>query len=308
MKSKSYFEGWYFKLAVADRVLAIISGISLGNDTQVRHAFIQVFSSTEQKSWYVTYPFDVFSASPKKLDITIAGNRFSTDSIRLDIDSEDLQLHGVVQQRNIHPYPTTLRAPGIMGWYAYVPFMECFHGVVSMTHSLSGAVEMNGRELDFSAGNGYIEKDWGTSFPSAWIWMQSNCLASTETGCMLSVATIPFLGRSFTGFLGFVLIEGRLIRFGTYTGAKIILLETDDKHAHVVIKDKRHILEFDAELGPTSRLAAPRHGKMERGIYESIKGTIHLKVVDLKRYRTIFEESGTLAGIELSEANLKSIH
>gem|GEM_PF-2942222 len=149
MKSKSYFEGWYFKLAVADRVLAIISGISLGNDTQVRHAFIQVFSSTEQKSWYVTYPFDVFSASPKKLDITIAGNRFSTDSIRLDIDSEDLQLHGVVQQRNIHPYPTTLRAPGIMGWYAYVPFMECFHGVVSMTHSLSGAVEMNGRELDF---------------------------------------------------------------------------------------------------------------------------------------------------------------
>lgn len=307
-KSKIYFEGWYFKLAVADRVLALIPGISLGQDTDERHAFIQVFSSTEQRSWYVTYPFDAFFASKKEVDITIAGNRFSTDLIKLDIDSEDLHLHGVVEQSNIHPYPVTPCSPGIMGWYAYVPFMECFHGVVSMTHSLSGAVKLNGSVLDFSKGNGYIEKDWGTSFPSAWIWMQSNCFASTETGCMLSVATIPFLGRSFTGFLGFVLIKGRLIRFGTYTKAKIIELESDDRHAHVVIKDKRYMLQFDAMLGPTAHLAAPRQGKMERGIFESIKGTILLQVVDIKDGHTIFEETGTLAGIELSEAQLEGIH
>jgi hypothetical protein len=125
---------------------------------------------------------------------------------------------------------------------------------------------------------------------------------------MLSVATIPFLGRSFTGFLGFVLIKGRLIRFGTYTGAKIIELESDDRHAHVVIKNKRYMLKFDAKLGPTAHLAAPRQGKMERGIFESIKGTILLQVVDIKDDHTIFEETGTLAGIELSEAHLEGIH
>ncbi|MCK7537696.1 MAG: tocopherol cyclase family protein [Marinilabiliales bacterium] len=27
---------------------------------------------------------------------------------------------------------------------------------------------------DFSGGRGYIEKDWGHSFPSAYVWMQSN--------------------------------------------------------------------------------------------------------------------------------------
>lgn len=30
--------------------------------------------------------------------------------------------------------------------------------------------------MDFSGGRGYIEKDWGQSFPAAWVWLQINYL------------------------------------------------------------------------------------------------------------------------------------
>ncbi len=42
--------------------------------------------------------------------------------------------------------------PGIMGWYKYVPFMQCYHGVVSLNHELKGQLRINGSEHVFDDG------------------------------------------------------------------------------------------------------------------------------------------------------------
>jgi len=149
-KKENYFEGWYFKMAKQDEVIALIPGIAMGSD---RHSFIQVISSREKKSWYVRFPYEAFKAEKKVFSITIRNNHFTIDGISIDL--------------NPTPFPVTLTKPGIMGWYAYVPFMECFHGVVSTHHNLKGSVKLNGKTSDYTGGTGYIEKDWGTSFPSA---------------------------------------------------------------------------------------------------------------------------------------------
>jgi hypothetical protein len=36
---------------------------------------------------------------------------------------------GDVRFTDTQPWPKMLGAPGIMGWYSFVPFMECKHGV-----------------------------------------------------------------------------------------------------------------------------------------------------------------------------------
>ena len=302
-RKTSYFEGWYFKMAKEGRVLAIIPGVAFGESEMDRHAFIQVFTNMDGKSRYVSYPFDSFHADDKELDITIGKNRFTRSFIDLDIESDTITLKGRIDHDEIHPFPVTLAAPGIMGWYAYVPFMECFHGVVSTYHGLKGVLRLDDRPFDFTDGNGYIEKDWGTSFPRAWIWMQSNGFPSKDISCMLSVAEIPFLGRVFTGFLGFVQVGNRLIRFGTYTGAKITTLEVSDREAKVVIEDGHHIIKFTAETGSSAHLAAPRQGKMERKILESLEGRIALHIFDKRSNMVILEDVGLSAGVELSEAD-----
>jgi len=131
--------------------------------------------------------------------------------------------------------------------------------------------------------------------------MQANCFPSDNAACMLSVAKIPFLGMTFQGFLGFLQIEGKLIRFGTYTGAKIVKLELDSEHATIIIRQKKYLITFVATLGPASHLKAPRQGKMERPILESVVGTIEVKLMK-KDGTLIFQETGNMAGIELSEA------
>jgi len=68
-----------------------------------------------------------------------------------------------------------------MGWYSYIPFMECKHGIVSVNHKISGTLRIDNELIDLNEGKGYIEKDWGTSFPEAWIWIQSNNFNNPDT-------------------------------------------------------------------------------------------------------------------------------
>ena len=88
-----------------------------------------------------------------------------------------------------------------MGWYAWMPFMECYHGSSRSGHGLSGSLELDGEELNFDGGRGYIEKDWGQAFPSGYVWMHSNHFADPSVSLMASVAIIPWLRGSFQGLL-----------------------------------------------------------------------------------------------------------
>lgn len=300
-KSGPYFEGWYFKMCdrKTNQVIAVIPGISR---TARPHAFIQVISGNPSGSWYARYPIEEFLFEPRSLRLSIGSSRFSLDGIELAIDQGDVHLHGTVLHRDVHEFPVTLASPGIMGWYAYVPFMECFHGVVSTHHHLDGELVLNHRTVDFHGGDGYIEKDWGRSFPASWIWMQSNSFPSGEVSCMISVARIPFLGTTFTGFLGFVSIGGRLIRFATYTGANIQILESDTQVCRIVVTTKEETIEFIGRAEDNAPLSAPDNGKMARTITESANGTINLSITDKKR-GLWFHETGIMAAIELSEAD-----
>ena len=78
-----------------------------------------------------------------------------------------------------------------MGPFKYFP-MECRHGIISMRHTLEGRLKLNGKEIDFTNGLGYIEKDSGRSFPSSYVWVQANDF-DEPCSIMASVADIPFL-------------------------------------------------------------------------------------------------------------------
>jgi hypothetical protein len=134
--------------------------------------------------------------------------------------------------------------------------------------------------------------------PEAWIWMQSNHFEKTGTSFMLSVAKIPWLKNSFTGFLCVMLLEGKIHRFATYTGAKLINLSVDDKVVQVEITDKKYHLLISAKHAARGLLAAPLNGAMDRRIAESIDAEITVRVTELSG-QEIFVGTGKTAGLEL---------
>lgn len=294
-KRSHYFEGWYFKLVdpTGNYALALIPGIAFDTDGR-SHAFIQRLDGKACTAAYHEFDADAFVPAADRFAVSIGNNHFSADEIRLDLP----ELRGHLRFSGRYPWPRMLGAPGIMGWYSFVPFMQCYHGVVSMDHELHGQLEVYGQQVDFTGGRGYIEKDWGRSFPSSWIWMQTNHFdTDRRVSFMASVARIPWLNSHFVGYIVGLLIDDKLYRFATYTGAKM-QLALEEHRVSMSFRDRRYRLQITADQGETGELISPLSGKMTGKVNESMQATVAISLYD--EGKLIFEGKGRHAGLEVA--------
>lgn len=297
---KRYFEGWYFKQVAADHssIYAFIPGISLSKND--RHAFIQILNGISGETKYIEYPLDQFSYQKNKLDLKIGGSRFTEDAIELHIQKNGFSLDGRLTYSGHAKYPANLRNPGIMGWYSYVPFMECYHGIVSANHRVQGVLHIDQKAIDFSDGKGYIEKDWGRSFPESWIWVQSNSFERAEQSVFLSVAKIPWLSKFFIGFIAFVYREGKFTVFASYNGSRIKRISKSGSSIDILLESPSHTLGVNVLMKSAGALHAPVRGEMKRMIKESIDSALSFELND-KRTGEKIEDQSPIAGFELIE-------
>lgn len=300
-KRRNYFEGWYYKLIDSrmENVLALIPGISMDKAGSDPHAFLQVLDVSRSGVCYLRYDLTAFRFNPDRFEIEIGDNYFSEREICLDIRSDGLAVKGSLTFENIIPYPKTLFRPGIMGPYSFIPFMECYHGIVNIHHEISGQLVISGEEADFSKGYGYIEKDWGCSFPEAWIWLQSNHFNAGDVSLMFSVAKIPWMAKYFIGFISFIRIRDRMFHFATYTRAEIVSLSYKDNILTAVLADRHMKMEITARHSTGGILKAPKNGLMSREILESITAVVKVKLAD-KSGNTVFEGEGLNTGLEIA--------
>jgi tocopherol cyclase len=299
-KKRRYFEGWYFKCVSekADAVLAFIPGVALGNRPEESHSFIQIIDGLTRKSAYYKYPIESFEYSRNEFSVNIAGNRFSRHGLELHLAGGAIEAEGALVFRNAVPFPARGLFRGLMGPFLFVPAMQCYHDAVSLTQGLEGRLTVADRERDFTGGKGYVEKDWGHSFPNSWIWMQSNHFEDPGASFMLSLARVPWLGLSFAGFTGFLLTPERLFTFATYTGARLDALSREGDAVSLTVQDKTGTLAVRAERAGAGALQAPVEGRMDRRIAESLTGVIHLEFRSHRDGRLIFRGSGRNAGLE----------
>ncbi|MGD2143820.1 MAG: tocopherol cyclase family protein [Anaerolineae bacterium] len=302
-KRAPYFEGWYYKLVDASEQhrFAVIPGIFKAANSGESHAFVQVLDGSTGEGTYHEYPLRAFAAAKDELDVHIGPNHFEPDSISLQVECPERTMAGHLHFSGVSPWPVTVVSPGAMGWYAWVPLMQTYHGVVSLDHVIHGSLTVDGRAIDFSDGRGYIEKDWGRSFPDAWIWMQTNHFERPGTSFTASIATIPWLGTSFRGFIVGLWHAGRLYRFATYTGAQIEALFIGDEGFHAVISDQSHRLEVAARRAPGGVLRGPTGGDMGGRVPESLRATVTLRLSALGDGTAplVFAGTGRNAGLEV---------
>ncbi len=296
-KKPPFFEGWYYKLVTADGQtrIAVIPAVILGDQG---HAFIQVVDSSTARMGYHAFPLDTFSASEKNFEMNIGDNHFTLDGFDLDLDGDQGRVSGSVRVHERNPWPVKFTSPGVMGWYAWVPGMECYHGVLSLDHAISGSLTIDGRLVDFDGGRGYMEKDWGASFPEGYLWMQTNHFSEPGTSLMASVAVIPWRSSSFPGFIMGLLHQGRLHRFATYTGARVEALELNAEQVLVSVRDRRLRLELRAERSEGIPLKGPTRQDMGMRVDESLSARVHVRLSTLDG-STLFEDTGRHAGLEI---------
>jgi tocopherol cyclase len=297
-RTPPFFEGWYYKLVDAGQRhrYAVIPGIFLSEDPDEHHAFIQILDGTSGAASYHRFPAAEFRAASARFDIHIGPNHFSNSGLSLHL--EDRRISGDVRIDEPTPWPVTPVSLGIMGPYGWIPSMECNHGVVSLDHRLSGSLMIDDTTIDFTGGRGYIEKDWGKSFPAAYVWMQSNHFETPGTSFVGSIAIIPWLFSAFPGFIIGLLHHGRLHRFATYTRAATEQLAIDDDQVTWTVSNRRHRLVIRALRTTGGLLVGPTRERMGDRVGETMTSSIEIEMTTVSGER-VFAGTGLNAGLEV---------
>jgi hypothetical protein len=303
-QNSKYFEGWFFKLIDPQRktILAIIPGIFYGTNINISKAFVQIFWGNKNKMYFFEYPIKLFKASHNKFYFNIGDNFFSDREIYLKLDSKEISISGKLQFVNLKKWPNKLYSPGAMGPYSFAPFMQCNHDVISMNHSIKGKLKIDEKIYDFEHGRGYIEKDWGKSFPDAYVWVQCNHFSDSEVSLFASIAKIPWINGSFRGFIIGFLYKNKIYRFATYTGAKIEYLKIEDSYAEFEVKDNQHILHVKANRTKGVILHAPYNEKFLQRASESLISKVEVKFwqINNTEKKLIFHDSGNPAALDVN--------
>jgi hypothetical protein len=262
---RGFFEGWYFKHRSGGRVFAAIPGRAIERNKQ-GSAFIQTISSDGAR--YFPFPLSAFRAAKDGLSIQIGDNRFSEQGMELNLPG--------ISARFRYGEFTRLTGGDVMGPFAHLPLMECRHGIVSLSHAADGYVESGGVRVAFDGGSGYIEKDWGSSFPEKWVWMECHSFEGRPgDSIMLAVARVPFLCARFTGILCLARVNGVQHRIATYRGARILRERADEGKYQIELKQGTYLLRVEVLYSKSAALLAPAMGVMRRAIEEYPSCRVH---------------------------------
>ncbi len=281
--------------AAEDQAFAFIPGIAMDENGK-QQAFIQVLDGRNLVADYHQFSAEEFVPTGGKFEVSIANNSFKKNGFQLNLSD----VKGQLTFQNQVPWSSTWYSPNIMGPFSFGPFMQCYHGILSMDHSIQGALTIKGREIDFTGGRGYMEKDWGRSFPSAYIWMQTNHFSESGISLKSSVANIPWIGTSFVGYIAGVWLRDRLIEFTTYNLTKLRKCYADKEVVQLVLENTKYQLEIFAKREAATALASPIGGFMDGRIEESMTAKIEVKLTDKKNKKVLLEDVGRNAGLEVA--------
>ena len=206
-------------------------------------------------------------------------------------------IYGDIQYSNPQNIDTNFFQPNIMGPFSYIPFMECNHAILNMKNRSNGYIHINNHKIKFNQDVGYIEKDWGTSFPKSYIWCQGNQFQKEKASFMFSVANIPFKFLQFKGIICVLMVDDKEYRFATYNMAKLIKYNVDENSLNVVLKKGRYSIHIKSNYNEGLKLIAPVKGKMEKDIIESISAIV--SVILKKDHTVIFSDTSKNCGLEI---------
>ena len=295
IKNKNYFEGWYFKNTNKKETISFIPGINITK--QDKKAFIQII--TNDSSYFVEYDENDFYFNHDPFFIRIGNNYFDYNTIEININDkkQHLYIEGRLTYTNHNKIQTNLFHPNIMGPFSYLPFMECNHALLSMKHHIHGTMKINHKVLIFDQGIGYMEKDWGISFPKKYIWLQGNHFNNEKASFMLSIADIPFQVFHFRGLICMLKIDEIEYLFTTYNLAKIKTCHVERNYINIILKRNNYILEIKAFCNTGNILFAPIKGQMIKNIVESISSTIEITLKH--KHKILFFDTSINCGLEV---------
>lgn len=294
--SKAYFTGHYFRVTQSeeDYSIAVIVGLRITPHT--KQGFIQVTDTSTEDSYYITFPHNEFQFHTDPFYIQCGKNIFTKEFMYLSLDEPGLVLHGLLTFNHIKDIHRTHYAPTIMGPFSYLP-LPCYHHILSLEHEVNGVLTFNEQCHHFSQASGYIEGDYGHSFPTTYTWLQCNTFKKQDIQFTCAFAKLPILKTSFRGVIAILTINGKEHRFATYNGAFVESYSIHKQRVFMIIRKGDYRLIIHARQNNPKSLFAPSNGHLRRVIKEDLGGSIFIEFY--KKNRLLAKAADDLCAIEI---------
>ncbi len=300
-----FYEGWYHKVALADREEAFFFIYGVVNprvgSAYPSEAFVYCGRASTLDTVYRSFPVEQYSAADDFRDVRIGvGNRATAlrfagqlqeggHSCRWDVDLEE----GVAWTET-------------MGWLTGEKNLETSWTVGTITARAAGTIEFDGEVLRFEEGLGYGDHNWGRVFPRQWIWMQANTFDEAGTALALSGGTVDMGGTEMEAYMIGLLRGGEMLTWRTQDLDQITA-EASAGSWQVSGENDRHRIEITGgcDAGTLFHLLAPTEQGMQPRALESLLGLVQIKLEERASesapWQEVFSAGAPLCGVELGD-------
>jgi hypothetical protein len=153
-----------------------------------------------------------------------------------------------------------------MGYSYFVPGLPCYHSVVNTAHLVSGVVQVRDSRYELDHELGYLEKNWGSSFPDRYFWLHAVDRTDSQVSILFSQAEIQWLGRRFIRHVGHIRLYGWLIDIRDLIDLRIEIFNPDAGGLILRLMSRSIQLEIRITQGRRILFKGPRDGQLSRDI------------------------------------------
>lgn len=295
---------WYYKIVEPGGRFArvVIPGVRTDVDPSNQYCFIRLLDGRTGSTSMHRYPYEQFWSSRDGFDVVCGNSHFSLDSLHLDIEETGLRVTGDLQFTRTPGWPVRPWAPGAMGPFAFLPFLEEYHAVINMDPRMMGVLSWDGEDIVYTGGRAYMEHDWGGSFPRAWIWTQSNHFDEDHVCLTACISDLVVGGRVVRGFIVGLLRAGVLYRWATWNASRLVRLEKDGRHAEFTVMNDTHVLEvWSGSTTGMRQVFTSRTGDVGEMMIEELQAIVQVRLLERHAGGDIllFEGCGRNGGLEI---------
>ena len=313
-KKRNYFEGWYFREQTEDLTIAFVPTLHYDEEGRMTGS-LQVI--LPEKSWFFAYDHPVNMNLPDSLFVVLGKNVFTEACIHLDIDEPGLRIKGDIY---FDREPgAKLHVMGPLGLPLVSRLLPCAHKIWATEQELSGELEIlaggapletkprkgtgdcadvahrgNGKVFSFNDGKGYMEADYGKTFPKTYFWTHCNWFDEKNLRIACAGVELSFAGYrgAFLGCFACIDQDGYKVKLATYLGARVEHFSADGFR----IRQGKYVFEGWKMEGKPVKLQSPRDGAMGEKTDEYLTCTVRYKLS--RGGEVIFDEISQRAAYE----------
>lgn len=288
----NYFEGWFQKVYSTKHKASfiIIYGYATRN-TNDTFGFIQVLIPGNIPE-LIYFSKNEISCDPDRHFVRMGTNILAMEVIR--INTVRLSIH--LNLNNNYPIRTFKNS---MGYTYFIPNLPCYHAVLNTYHPVSGEIRYNDVQYSLDSELGYLEKNWGTSFPENYFWLHAVDPNDSQVSLLFSRAEIKWLGKKFIKHVGHFRFEGKQIDLRELKNFAVSTLVLNPHSQLIQISSKTIQLDILIMYGNKVMFKGPEEGNLSRDILHHSDALIDVTFTDQDKVRK-YQMMGNFENIGVS--------